>query len=386
MIKLNLSKNYLYLTIAFLLAFILFRLFMAGGNFSYFSVFGKNYTNANLTPFNAYVIEGDGYDGQFFTRYAINPFAFEKTAYGITVDEPLYRNQRVFYPMVVWLLSMGNAKAIPFTMVLVNALAFLFLIIGFKKIIVHYHANPNLILLPFFVFGLYMSLARNLSEIVELCLFTWLFFSVIKRKLAITIALATCAIFTRETSIISVGPILLGSAIYHLNNKKYLQVLIHGLPIVLYALWRLYLQQTITASSAAVGYQHIGLPFVGMWQGLMANINFTTNTLVMASAFFVAYWVWQIWLVIITIQALIKTSSTLETKALALAFLLWLILAIVFNFTVWADDWGFVRVFAIWNLGSMLLLATKNRTPNKMFFIFSILLLSLTFARVIIRI
>jgi hypothetical protein len=73
MIKLNLSKNYLYLTIAFLLAFILFRLFMAGGNFSYFSVFGKNYTNANLTPFNAYVIEGDGYDGQFFTRYAIKP-------------------------------------------------------------------------------------------------------------------------------------------------------------------------------------------------------------------------------------------------------------------------------------------------------------------------
>src|SRR5690349_10412414 len=63
-----------------------------------------------------------GYDGVAFYRLAVNPFTRAKKAYGITLDNPPYRQQRIGYPLLVWIASLGNARAVPLMLVMINLL------------------------------------------------------------------------------------------------------------------------------------------------------------------------------------------------------------------------------------------------------------------------
>ncbi len=60
-----------------------------------------------------------GYDGQFYYRLALNPFNWSPTAYGITMDHN-YRYTRIGYPLVAWILSAGQHRAVPTVLVVVN--------------------------------------------------------------------------------------------------------------------------------------------------------------------------------------------------------------------------------------------------------------------------
>ena len=61
-----------------------------------------------------------GYDGQFYYRFARDPFNWNPTAYGITVDHP-YRYTRIGYSLVAWIVSLGgNARLLPAVLVVIN--------------------------------------------------------------------------------------------------------------------------------------------------------------------------------------------------------------------------------------------------------------------------
>jgi hypothetical protein len=60
-----------------------------------------------------------GYDGQFYYRLALNPFNWSKTAYGITMDQS-YRYTRIGYPVLTWLLSLGQHHLVPLALVVIN--------------------------------------------------------------------------------------------------------------------------------------------------------------------------------------------------------------------------------------------------------------------------
>ena len=60
-----------------------------------------------------------GYDGQFYYRFALNPFNWHSTAYGVTIDHP-YRYTRIGYPLVVWVVSLGQHHLVPVALVVVN--------------------------------------------------------------------------------------------------------------------------------------------------------------------------------------------------------------------------------------------------------------------------
>ena len=64
----------------------------------------------------------DGYDGQFYYRLAINPFDFEKTAFGVTIDNPAWRTQRIGYPIAAWVVAFGHASLVPSALLIVNLL------------------------------------------------------------------------------------------------------------------------------------------------------------------------------------------------------------------------------------------------------------------------
>jgi hypothetical protein len=65
-------------------------------------------------------VPSQGYDGQFYYRLARNPFNWNPTAYGITIDYN-YRYTRIGYPVVAWLLSFGgHPRLLPTVLVVTN--------------------------------------------------------------------------------------------------------------------------------------------------------------------------------------------------------------------------------------------------------------------------
>ena len=89
----------------------------AAGHVSLFVMAGHTYSqHANLPH-----VPSKGYDGQFYYRLALDPFNWSKTAYGITMDQS-YRYTRIGYPILAWLVSLGQHQFVPVALVVINLL------------------------------------------------------------------------------------------------------------------------------------------------------------------------------------------------------------------------------------------------------------------------
>src|SRR4051794_11172242 len=93
------------------------------GDISAFVVAGGPNVDASHTPRELTVFSG-GYDGMAFFRLALDPFTRAETASGLTLDNPAYRQQRIGYPLIVWLLSgFGRVRLVLWLLVIVNVVA-----------------------------------------------------------------------------------------------------------------------------------------------------------------------------------------------------------------------------------------------------------------------
>jgi hypothetical protein len=112
------------LTAAVVLVFVALRLVANGGDLSAFVVAGDRFVDPRTAPAELTVHEdSSGYDGAFVYRLALDPFTDQQVAYGITLDNPPYRQQRVGLPVVSWLVAAATPLPLPLILILVNALA-----------------------------------------------------------------------------------------------------------------------------------------------------------------------------------------------------------------------------------------------------------------------
>ena len=152
-------------------AFILLRLSYFSFDPSIFITAGDKYVNPDFLSHKIIVHEkSDGYDGQFYYRLALDPFPSKAEDFGVRIDTPPYRHQRILYPFLVWLASFGNAEWVPFLMIAVNfaALCSIGWLGGVYSQTVNRHAMWGL---SFSLYpGFLLSLARDLTEIVGICL------------------------------------------------------------------------------------------------------------------------------------------------------------------------------------------------------------------------
>jgi hypothetical protein len=93
-----------------------------GGGPSGAVVAGEEFVHPGHPADLAVVHHGTGYDGQFVYRLALDPFTRAETAYGITLDNPPYRQQRIGLPLAAWALS-RTGLPVSWSLLLVNAAA-----------------------------------------------------------------------------------------------------------------------------------------------------------------------------------------------------------------------------------------------------------------------
>jgi hypothetical protein len=190
------------------LGFVLARLEVwAKGHLTLFMLLGSGptgYTNVKQLPPG--VLIGDpnaaGYDGQFYYRLALDPFNWNKTAFGITMDQS-YRYTRIGYPILAWLVSVGQHQFVPVALVAINlvgvaAMAFLG---GMFARDSGRHALWGLAFAAYF--GLVISVGRDTAEpMAEACMLGGLL-AYRREKYLLTIAAFAVGAITRETILLA---------------------------------------------------------------------------------------------------------------------------------------------------------------------------------------
>jgi hypothetical protein len=181
------------------LVFVVARLAgWADGKLSLFIASGTRYSHPALMFPRVAHVKGKGYDGQFYYRFAFDPFNWHPTAYGITIDHP-YRYTRIGYSVVAWLLSGGgHGRVLPLVLVFVNllcvaAMAWLGGLLARES---GRHALWGLLFAAYF--GLVVSVGRDTSEpLADACLLGGLL-AYRHRRFVLAAALIGYAVFTNE--------------------------------------------------------------------------------------------------------------------------------------------------------------------------------------------
>src|SRR5215813_83017 len=253
-------------------------LLRSGFDASSFVTAGDRNCDPALVPNKLTVIKNSaGYDGQFYYRLALDPFTSRRTDFGVTLDIPSFRHQRILYPFLAWVLSVGNAGLVPWMMLFINysALCLLGWLGGVYAQAFKQHALWGLFL-PLFPASL-MSLTRDLVEALEVTLLVSSLLLLRRGKHVWGGALLTLAVLTKESALIVAGAAMLSHIACRLRVKtECIRWQYFTPPIVTFMIWQTALFFNWHELPVFAGKMNIGIPFYGFICFLLDAATFQT--------------------------------------------------------------------------------------------------------------
>lgn len=275
-----------------------------------------------------------GYDGVAFYRLAVNPFSTARKAYGIRLDNPPYRQQRIGYPLLVFLASAGQARAVPLMMVVVNVLA-LVAIAAIGGLLAQHFGFNGLWGIAFALYpGFILTLSRDTSEIVACMFMLATALALARERFLAASILLTFAMLTRETALLIAIAV---AAMY--VWKKHVPPITFALPIGVYAAWQAILTLIWHRVPLIAGAPATALPFSEFAKFLAAaaprriyiqRLNFM-ECIYLALLVMLVVIVWR------------RSRAALDWRIVWLGYLA---IAAVMPHTIWIEDFGFLRIFA----------------------------------------
>jgi hypothetical protein len=329
--------------------FTIFLLRYYQGDISCLVHAGPTYTNSAEAPKELCLKDqGDGYDGQFNYRFALNPFSNQPVLYGISVDRPAYRYQRILYPFLAWVLTSGNKNLVPVVFVLINLIFVCALTALSAKYALDHDRNTYWSLALGLYLGFLISYALDLGHSLEIFLLFAATF-LLKRKDGWAVFLLACAVLTRETALLFAAAICV-TAFFQRWPRWHLYLL----PLFGFVLWQgflLWFWQGVPnlASGASFGFPLVGFltAFSAGWAG---GDYFGLFMLVVMVAFGLA------------VTYALRFSTTPLYIKIAWAF--YSVMTIMMSFEVWAKFNGYLRGLSEWYFFGCLILFPVIKLPN----------------------
>jgi hypothetical protein len=323
-----------------------------GGDISRFVIAGGPNVDASKVPSGLTVIPNTGgYDGLTFYRLALNPFTRARTSHGIALDNPPYRQQRIGYPLIVWILALGRTAWVPALLVIVNIIAAAVMAAfggAFAKRF-GLHALWGVIV-PLYP-GFALTFSRDLSEIVAAAFAMGAIWAAASRRNVACALLLTCAVLTRETTLLLA--FALAAAWLIERRERRIAVITFLLPIAVYALWQIFLAWQWGTTPLRSGAPAIAPPFVEYARFVAASSarRYHQQRLYFTESLFLAA-------VVITVVLIWRRSrAAIEWR---LAWLGYLAVFAILPHTIWLEDYGFLRIFADLFVVSMALVIPSN--------------------------
>lgn len=239
-------------SLAWALCFAVLRLVSVAGGVGVFVVAGDRWTDPALVPGDVPVDPGDGFDGQFLYRLALDPSSLGlDQELGITFDTA-YRPGRIAYPVLAWVVSFGGSPALaPAAMLVVNLVAIGVLGWAAGTLALQRGRSAAWGFLIASYWGFAIVVARDLGELVAAAaVFTALVFVGRGRALAAGIVLVI-AVLAREQATLAVAAIAVGVAVPHLRQPRSWGAAVRAgasvaiIPAVAFVTWQLVAAQQV---------------------------------------------------------------------------------------------------------------------------------------------
>jgi len=211
------------------------------------------------SPYLTVVYADTGYDGQFYYRLALDPFTREQEAYGVKLDIPPYRQQRILYPLVAGTLALRNPRRVPAAMLAVNLLA-LCVVAWVGATLAVSRGRSALWGWAFALYpGFLVSLSRDLAEPLETALLLSSLLALHKGRGSLAAVLLTLAALTRETAaVVAVAALL----VYLYRRTVPLRFAL--VPLIVVAIWQFFLFIWWGQFPFLSAPEATGLPFAGI--------------------------------------------------------------------------------------------------------------------------
>jgi len=312
--------------------------------------------DASRVPPGLTVLPVGGYDGVAFYRLAVDPWTNARTAYGITLDTPAYRQQRILYPLIVHVLSFGHVTWIPTLLVAVNfaSLVLLGFLSGMLAQQLGRHALWGLLLA--LVPGFAISLSRDLSEILACTFAIAAVLAVEKRRFAVATVLLSCGILTRETILI-VAAAIGASSLWSLLRRRTIALpwFVSIVPACVFVIWQ------------AVLYARWGMLPVHAYPGLHFTLKGYADLLVRTSSLrniARLHFCEGLYFGLLAVIVVIVWRSSTVRREWRIAWIAFLVLIATLPEVSWLDDAGFMRNLSEYTILSLLLILGAPRVPR----------------------
>jgi hypothetical protein len=397
------------LALALLALFAGARWAAGGRDWTRFAVAGSEHARPGETPVPVQVVPGNGYDGQFYLRFAFDPFEPARDAHGIRLDAPAYRQQRVLLPALAWALSGGSAARAPAALVLVNLLALAALAGCMAALGARSGVSPAWGLLAALLPGCLMGLGRDLTEPLAGALVAAALLLALERPGWAPLALGA-ALFAKDTTVLAAAAFAL-ACLARPETRRLALGLVPALAP--FALWQLALRR----HWGHWPWQEAAEALRGGWfvRGLSVHARRLPDD-PLESLVGTAALLWLAWLALEALRAgwagqeggaasrADATPATVASasparagaavgpvpraRALALRFaaftaLGWL--AVSPRMRIWGEHWGFLRVLLDAQLAALAFVFLRGRRPSLGFAALTLALGAVVAGRLVLR-
>jgi hypothetical protein len=341
------------------LVFVSARLaFAAHGDVARFIVVGSANLSGHGLPRGIPVIPGTGYDGQFYYRQALSPFDTSLVAHGIRLDG-YYRLQRLGYPLIAYVAAAGRGGLVPVSLVAVNVvgMGFIGLCGGLLAARAGRHACCGLLLPGYF--GFVTTLARDLTEIVEVSLLLGGVLAFRGRRYLLAGLSFAGAVVTKESEVVVVTAyalVFLAAAPWRRLRRPLRASVAFLLPFAAFGAVQLWLKTAtgqLALRSGTTG--NLATPLVAPFHAVAHYLSHPTT---LANAVWLGELAVLTFMVLAAVASAWRTSAPTEEKV---AFVLLIALALSLSGEVWNGQADFRSLAPLYAVAAVLLLAARRR-------------------------
>ncbi|MGZ4214080.1 MAG: hypothetical protein ACXVQV_12690 [Actinomycetota bacterium] len=322
--------------------FLIGRLAFWGRDASGLADVGRQFTTGAPLPEGLTVRRNVGFDGQFFYRLALNPATTSREQYGLRLDQPARRQQRILYPVLAWIASGGGrARAVPWALIAINIVAYG--CVAWAGVVLARSSGraPPAGLLFAATPGLLIALGFDTTEVVATALAMFTLILLRQGRFGWATAVSTLAVLARETTLVIAIGILIAIVWKWRTKDRYsidgrrVPLVVGLVPIVVYAVWQVVLwarwgKPAFTSTDGS----DLGAPIVGL---VRAARMWADRGQLVDNTFFLAA---TVVVIVLGIASLRRSDAHLHEKGALIAAGL---LALLYQWTVLVHYATFLR-------------------------------------------
>lgn len=326
--------------------------------------FSKEITHAESgdIPWQKYAHPKPGYDGQFYFRLALDPFTDQRKAFGINLDAPVVRQQRILLPFFTWLIARGGLEVTPVVMMAINLGAIAGCAFVTSLLLIGFGISGWYGLLFALYPGFAVSAGRFLTEPLALFMILSSLLMLAHRKNLMAAILLSFAVLARETATLVVAAgfftWLSGKILQNTNKNNFSPHFSFWLyPTLTFFLWQLWLWNNWSIVLLdGDNISKIGLPLAGFIRATAGNIT----SLNPETGFYLI-----MLLAVVVYQIFICRWIRHFPLLLLISWACYVLLISCTKTAVWSNSTSFLRLSAELNmLGLLAYVIVKKKTGN----------------------